>query len=128
MDTKNLFLGFLLFSLVQCVAAQTTANEFAIAQTETVSSNLPWYITVHKNATGNNIIEWNAATTNKAIEFLVQRSDDGENFKAFKRILLTDTKENYEVEDKERKSKTYYRIIQISTNDKWCYSAIVSIH
>ena len=127
MDTKKLFLAFLLFSLSQCLAAQTTANDFAISTATTASDNFSWNITVNKNASGSNVIQWNATPENSAIEFLVQRSEDGESFKAFKRIVLSDTKEIYEAEDKERKSKTYYRVIQINANNKWCYSAVASI-
>lgn len=128
MDTKKLFLAFLLFSLSQCLVAQTPATGFAISNTATTASdNLPWNISVNKNASGSNLIQWNATAEKNAIEFLVQRSDDGENFKAFKRIVLGDAKEIYEAEDKERQNKTYYRIIQINANNKWCYSTVASI-
>ncbi|HEV7620441.1 MAG TPA: T9SS type A sorting domain-containing protein [Flavisolibacter sp.] len=105
----------------------------AFSQSETASNNistplpLVWdNIQVNKDSEGNNIITWWALPEYHVVEFIIQRSDNGHSFKAFKRIVANRRDNNYQVQIND-KGNQYYRIISIDDRNKFSYSKIVTV-
>ena len=84
-------------------------------------------IRTFKNKEGNHIIRWNSSNRH-ALEFLLQGSIDGTNFRAIKRIIATSSGtgiNSYEATVKGGKGYTHFRVIYINQTSN-AYSKVVS--
>ena len=86
-------------------------------------------IQITKDPSGKNIIQWSTLKENNKSEFLIQHSNNGHTFKAFKRIVAigkTDRPYQYQAADKNSNGYNFYRIIGINKSGKVVYSKVVS--
>jgi hypothetical protein len=84
-------------------------------------------IRTYKNKEGNHIIRWNSKN-GQTLEFLLQGSVDGTNFRAIKRIIATSSGtgiNSYEATVKGGKGYTHFRVIYINQASN-SYSKVVS--
>jgi hypothetical protein len=84
-------------------------------------------IRTYKNKEGNHIIRWNSRNGH-TLEFLLQGSMDGTNFRAIKRIIATSSGtgiNSYEATVKGDKGYTHFRLIYINQTSN-AYSKVVS--
>jgi hypothetical protein len=95
-----------------------------------LAEKLVWgTIEVKKTEAGFNIIQWVTIKELNVKEFLVQRSDNGKNFFAFRRLDAKGDKYEpfkYQVTDHKAKGKFFYRIIAIDSEGKATYSKTIN--
>jgi hypothetical protein len=95
-----------------------------------LSNRLEWgSIEIVKTEAGYNIVRWVTLKENSVKEFLVQRSDDGHIFHAFRRVDARGDKYEpfkYQVTDHKAIGKFFYRIIAIDNDGNATYSKVIA--
>ena len=120
MDTRKLItvIAFLFVATAGFAQTpQTKTNTFLSAVDE---------IMVHKNAYGKAVIEW-STESKPTLEFLVQGSVDGINFRAIKRVVASVDKAKkaaFQATDESDKGYVYFRIIAIDAAGHYSYSKV----
>ncbi len=133
MDTRKLFtaLALILFSAT-CFAqlthpepaASAPGDNYEIALT---SAGLWNEIAIYKNEEGANVIKW-SIEGKQPLEFLLQASTDGKNYRAIKRIAAeSTTRESYQATGNNSKNWTCFRVICIDAAGAFSYSPVVQI-
>jgi len=132
MDTRKLITVLALTLLsAACFANHTEQRELysaptltRLSQTDPSGDELKTY----KNGNGATVVSWNAGKE-QAMEFLLQGSTDGKNFRAIKRIEaapLSSKHIRYESTDESDKGYTWFRIIRINAAGHFSYSKPVN--
>ncbi len=128
MDTRKLItvLAFTLSSAA-CFANDTEQRELysavtapGLLQADPSGDELK----TSKNINGATVVSWNAGKE-QAIEFVLQGSTDGKNFRAIRRIAavpLSAEKIRYESTDESHRGYTWFRIIRINADGHFTYS------
>ncbi|GAC1481639.1 MAG: hypothetical protein NVS1B13_04010 [Flavisolibacter sp.] len=77
-------------------------------------------------SSGNNLIKWWTLPEYRVKEFIIQGSDNGHNFHAFRRIAVEKHDTRFTIEDRAQGNQ-FYRLICIDDKGNISYSKIVTI-
>jgi hypothetical protein len=102
-----------------------TCLSFAQQQPKSTIS-LPWEdVRLQKSASGHNLLQW-SPPEGSTDRFLVQRSENGQNFRVIGHITVQSNKAavTYSFEDGNFKGNAFYRIIRIDAEGKVSYSPV----
>ena len=102
------------------VKQYATESNFAFSKDK--NSSIWTDIRLTKNASGNNELTWTISQTTKSESFLIQRSENGKEFRLIGRRTPQENKYAYSFEDAGFKNDAYYRLIEIDVDGKVSYS------
>jgi hypothetical protein len=120
------------FTLIELLTSADDAKTDMPTMNQKVASipeTIIWgTINIIKDHSGKNIIQWSTLKENNTREFLIQHSENGHTFRAFKRVVAvgnTSKRYQYQAIDNKSKGDNYYRIIGIDNEGKVFYSKVV---
>ncbi|MFL5773947.1 MAG: hypothetical protein ACJ75F_12355 [Flavisolibacter sp.] len=102
------------------VKQSATESNFAFSRDK--NSSVSMDIKLTRNASGNNELSWTISQTTKTESFLIQRSENGKEFRLIGRRTPQENKYVYSFEDAGFKNDAYYRLIEIDVDGKVSYS------
>lgn len=94
----------------------------AIASAKTVAGT---HIEVKVNTEGNNELSWTTQEPSKRESFLIQRSENGKNFRTIGRRSPEEKTFSYSFEDTGYHKDAFYRIIEVAVDGNISYSKAV---
>jgi hypothetical protein len=102
------------------IKQSATESNFAFSRDK--NSSVWTDIKLTRNASGNNELSWTISQTTKSESFLIQRSENGKEFRLIGRRTPQENKYAYSFEDAGFKNDAYYRLIEIDVDGKVSYS------
>jgi hypothetical protein len=80
-----------------------------------------------KTTANGNLLKWTTRTENNTVEFALERSEDGMNFRPIALLAAKGSNSTYSFIDKDPLSQSYYRLKMIDRDQQFKYSYVVSL-